>query len=242
VLQLPAAARAACWLNAWLAGREGADAVISGLAEPGRATEFVGPEPGSRLAPALFLGELRRWGVRRVSSALPAPGDPLGLGGPPGFNADSIEAGEAVVLHGAELGLVPGSAGSVTSWQVTRAAAPPYLPQVGDAGRELRAALAAAADSLARLDVVSWRPEIADDLQVLRRPGRPAERLPFAAPECARVASEALRAAAIVTLARSDDTGPVSARDADERSAALQPLDRAARAALVAATSSYDGS
>ena len=32
--------------------------------------------------------------------ALPAPGDPLGLAGPPAFNADALEAGEAVVANG----------------------------------------------------------------------------------------------------------------------------------------------
>ena len=36
------------------------------------------------------------------------PDDPLGLGGPAAFNADALEAGEALVLHGCMTGLVPG--------------------------------------------------------------------------------------------------------------------------------------
>ena len=239
--RLPAAARMTCWLNAWLAGRESADAVISALSVGKRAVEFVGPEPGSRLAPGLFIGELRRWGVRQVSSSLPVPGDPLGLGGPPSFNADAIEATEGVVLHGAGLGLVPVRTSTVVSWQVATASPPVYLPPVAEAARTLRASLAAAADELAQLDVASWRPEVADDLEMLRRPGGRVESVPFAAPECARLASDGMRAATIVELARADDTGPVSVWDAERRSAALQPLHHAARAALVAATSSYDG-
>jgi hypothetical protein len=241
VLRLPASARVACWLNAWLAGREGADSVIAGIADRTRSVEFVGPEPGSRIAPALFLGELRRWGVRRASSALPVPGDPLGLGGPPDFNAEAIEAAEGVVLHGAELGLVPVVSATVTSWLVTRAVPPAYLPPVADAGRELRTAMVAAADELARLDVASWRPEVAEDLEVLRRPARDVEAVPFAAPECARLASDALRALTIVGIARSDRSGAVAAWEVDRRAAALLPLDRAARSGLVAASSSYDG-
>ena len=43
----------------------------------------------------LALGELRRLGASGCSLALPAPGDPLGLAGPPAFNAEALEAGEA---------------------------------------------------------------------------------------------------------------------------------------------------
>jgi hypothetical protein len=241
MFHLPAAARLTCWLNAWLAGRVSPDEVISGVSDGGRPLEFVGPEAGTRLSPALLLGELRRWQVRQVSCALPIPGDPLGLGGPAVFNADAIEASEAVVLHGAGLGLVPVRAGSVTSWRVSEAHPPVYLSPVAEAARALRTAMITAADEVARLDVASWRPEIAEDLEVLRRPGRHAEQLPFSGPECAHLASEALRAGAIVGLARADDTGTISVWDADLRSAALQPLDHAARTALVAAASSYDG-
>ncbi len=238
---LPASARVACWINAWLAARVSADSVISGLAGHGLGTEFIGPTPGSRLSPALFLGELRAWEVRRASAALPVPGDPLGLGGPAGFNADVIDAQEGVVLHGADLGLVPVRAGSVLSWRVEVATPPTYLPDVAEADRTLRLAMTEAADELANLDVASWRPEVADELMNLRRPPTFEEGAPFASSRSARVVHEALRAGSIVALARVDDGGAVSVSEAAQRAAALQPLDRAARAAVVAAASSIDG-
>src|SRR3954452_16454625 len=157
---LPASAVLACWLNAWLTSRESTDAVISGCSQPGVA-EFTGPEPGSRVAAGLFLGELRRWGVRQVSSALPAPGDPLGLGGPPGFNADALDSGEGVVLHGAGLGMVPSRAGDIITWRVAEARAPTYVPSVAEADQALRSTMSRTADSLAELDVASWQPDTA---------------------------------------------------------------------------------
>ena len=46
MLSLPDSARVACWLNAWLAGRESADDVITGLNGRHGLAEFVGPETG----------------------------------------------------------------------------------------------------------------------------------------------------------------------------------------------------
>lgn len=239
MLRLPDAARVACWLNAWLSGREGADATISGL-RGGGSTEFVGTEPGTRLPPALFLGELRRLGVRRASSALPVPGDPLGLGGPATFNADALEARGGVVLHGSGLAMVPVRAVTVTTWHLSDADEPTYLPAVADADRALRAAMTGTANALASLDVASWRPDVADALLNVRRPVT-QEPAPYASPQAARLAHDALRAASIFSLAKADDGGAVSASEAAQRAAALMPLDRAARAAVVAATSTLDG-
>ncbi|MEJ7628264.1 MAG: hypothetical protein WKF54_01595 [Nocardioidaceae bacterium] len=238
---LPDSARVACWLNAWLTGRESADAVITGLNGRGRLAEFAGPEAGSWQAPALFLGELRRRGVRRASSALPVPGDPLGLAGPAAFNADALEAGGGVVLHGSRLGMVPVRAGGATTWHLSAADEPTYLPAVAEADRALRAAMTETADALASLDVASWQPDVADALLNLRRPVTHDEPAPFASPRAAQLADDAIRAVSIVSLARTDDGGSVSASQAAQRAAALQPLDRAARAAVVAATSSLDG-
>lgn len=241
MLSLPASARAACWLNAWLASRESADAVISELAGPDQVTEFVGLEAGTSLGVALFLGELRRRGVLRVSTALPVPGDLLGLGGPATFNADSLEAGEGVLLHGADLGLVPSVIGDLVRWDASEARQPSYLPSISEAGRALRLATSEAADRLAALDVAAWRPDVADILLDLRVPAALDPPVPFASPQAARLAQDALRAGRIVALAGRDDGGAVSVAEVAQRAAALQPLDRAARAALVAATSSLDG-
>ena len=241
MLSLPASARVACWVNAWLTSRESTDAVISECNGRGAAAEFVGPDPLSRLTPAFFLGEIRRWGVRQASSALPVPGDPLGLGGPATFNTDALDAREGVVLHGPDLGLVPSWTGGVTVWHVSPARQPTYLASVADADRALRAAVTEVADRLAELDVASWLPDVADVLLNLRQPATLDQTVPFASPRAARLAHDGLRAGTIVSLAGGDDGGAVSASQVAQRAAALQPLDRAARAAVVAATSSLDG-
>lgn len=241
MLSLPTSARVACWLNAWLDSRESADATISGINGKGRLAEVLWPESGSACAPALLLGEVRRRGVQRASCALPVPGDPLGLGGPAPFNAEALEVAEAVVLHGAGLGLVPTHDRVMTRWHVFEAHPPTYLADVSEADRDLRTAMLTAAGALAELDVAAWGPEVADALLDLRQPAALDEPTPFASGRAARLAHDALRASAIVSLARVDDGGAVSAMEAVQRAAALQPLDRAARSALVAATSTRDG-
>ena len=240
---VPTAARTACWLNAWLAGRESADDVIAGLIGEQAHVEFVvfGYD-GPGLSPALLLGELRRHGVTRVSPALPSPGDPLGLGGPPSFNADAIDAGEALLLHGADVGLVPQVTGRATRWLASNATPPGFLPDLAGADQALRAALTEAADALAELDVASWNPGVADALMNLRRPMSLDTPMSFASGVAARTTVTGLRCEHIVELAFSDEEGgAVSAWEAEQRRAALVPLLRASRAAIVAACSSLDG-
>jgi hypothetical protein len=96
--------------------------------------------------------------------------------------------------------------------------------------------LPAAADELAELDVARWRPEVADELMALRRP------TPLLVPASTgsrqqRMLALAARCRTIVELALADEGGAVTAAEADRRRAALLPLDRAARRAMVAACS-----
>jgi hypothetical protein len=241
VLSLPDSARISCWLNAWLTDRESTDEVITGLNGDRRLAEFVGPQELERLSPALFLRELRRHGVRRVSAALPIPGDPLGLGGPTSFNADALDAGEALIMHGPDLGLVPSPAGEVTRWQVSTAQPPAYLASVSEADHALKQATAKAADRLAELDVASWSPDVVDILLNLRQSPPLNQPASFANPAAARLMHDALRAARIVALAGRDDGGAVSVSEVSRRAAALQPLERASRVAVVAAASTLAG-
>lgn len=240
---VPHAARTACWLNAWITGRESADAVITGILGEQAHMEFVvfgHDAPG--LSPALLLGELRRHHIHQVSAALPSPGDPLGLGGPPRFNADALDAGEALVLWGAEVGVVPRTTGRSTRWEGAAASPPRFMPGVADADRALRSALTVAANALAELDVASWNPDVADALMNLRQPARLDAPMSFPSGEAARTAVSGLRSQHIVELALADgDGGAVSTWEAERRRDALQPLQRASRAAIVAACSSLDG-
>lgn len=238
MLSLPDAARLACWLNAWIAGRASADAALAGFGADGGA-EISGPERGSRARPAALLVRLRtELRPTGVSAALPAPGDPLGLGGPAAFTIDAVDAGQAVILQGADLGLIPHLTSSVTTWVAAPAVPPSYLPDVAEAEALLSRAVSGAADALRDLDAASWAPDVVDAIRNLRRPAAIAGSPPFASPRAARVAHQALRAQQIVELAQLDDEQP---RPADhQRMDALRPLERAVRVALVAATSVRD--
>jgi hypothetical protein len=183
----------------------------------------------------LALGALRAEGATAAGLALPVPGDPLGLGGPPPFNAEALEAGEAVVLD-ADLGLVPVRAGAGVVWRCLPAVTRRQVPDLDEADTGLRAELPRAADALAELDVARWRPEVADELMALRRP-QPLDVPAAMDPRAQRMVAFAERCRTIVALALVDDGGAVTAAEADRRREALLPLDRAARRALVAACS-----
>ena len=237
---VPTSARAACWLNAWLSGRESADAVITGLLGHQTHMEFAVSD-AEPVSAALLLGELRKQGVRRVSMALPSPGDPLGLGGPAAFNADAIDEGEALILYDVGTGLVPRTTGRSTRWEGSPADPPGYLPDVAGADRELRATLTETANALAALDVAAWNPDAADALMNLHSPARLDTAMPFPSGEAARAAVTGFRCQHIVDLAFCDDGGALSSWEVEQRRTALVPLHRASRAAIMAACSSLDG-
>ena len=125
--------------------------------------------------------------------------------------------------------------GPTVEW-TTYAAARRQVPDVGEADRELRGALLAATERLADLDVARWRPEVADELLDLRH-----RRIPAAPPgvpaRCGELAARGLQALGIADLALADDGGALSASTAEQRRAAIAPLDLAGRRALVAACS-----
>ncbi len=230
---LPDSARLALWFTAWAQGRasldDARDAVVAGDA----AHDVAGLEDGT-VPLIVALGLLRVERATGAGLALPEPGDPLGLAGPPAFNAEALEAGEAVVLCGADLGLVPARAGAGVVWRCLPATAARQVPDLPEADTGLRTALPAAAEALADLDVARWRPEVADELMALRRttdlpvpPGTDSR--------AQRVLSLAARCRRIVALALLDEGGAVTAAEADRRREALRPLDRAARRAVVAA-------
>ena len=227
--------RFACWFAAYAGGHTSLDEALDAITGPDAAHHVVGLEGDDATPLALGLGRLRATPVEYVALSLPAPGDPEGLAGPPAFNAEAVEAGEAVLLAGADLGLVPTQVGSGVFWQVRRASAP-APPDVGDADRGLRAVLREVADTLAALDVARWQPDVADALLNLRRSGGP-HLPPGMSPKAAALATTAARCRVIVELAWRTEGNAVSATESDARMASLRPLDRAARRALAAACS-----
>lgn len=230
-LELPLSARLAWWLTAWLRGAEVTDHVLDAVTDGDLAHIVDGLSGGTSLLDLLL--EARRSGASGAGLALPVEGDLLGLGGPRDFNAAAIESGEAVVVG--TWAVVPEVVGEVCHWRI-HPAAPRQLPDVGEADRLLRSALIDSSVMLARLDVARWRPEAADQLMNLgHRPGLDA---PLGTPpRCVELAARALQAWAIADLALEDDGGAVSAYEMEARRGALQPLERAARRALVAACS-----
>jgi hypothetical protein len=235
---LPSSVRLAWWGTAWLRGHVVADHLIDAVVDQD-ATHLVAFADSAAEPLVSGLGRLRADGVDALGVALPAEGDPVGLGGPAAFNAAALEAGEAVVAVDAAAfalhGLVPHRVGAAVTWAVM-AAERRQLPDVGDADRSLRATLPEAADTLAALDVARWRPEVADRFMNLRhRPRLSAP--PGVPPRCVELAARGLQALDIVALALADDGGAVTAHEAEARRAALVPLGRAARRALVAAAS-----
>ncbi|MDI6908280.1 hypothetical protein [Nocardioides sp.] len=236
-LLLPPSARLAWWGTAWLRGHVVTDLLVDAVLGDD-ATHAVAGLPGADGTETVVgaLARLRALGATGFGATFPAEGDPVGLGGPPAFNADALEAGEAVVVLGAGLGLVPHRTGAATVWTVHPAAERRQLPDVGEADRGLRAALLGSAESLARLDVARWRPEVADRLMDLRH--RPVLAAPDGVPpRCTDLAGRALQATEIVDLALEDEGGTLTAYELEERRAALVPLARAGRRALVAACS-----
>ena len=235
---LPLSARLALWFTAWARGAtsldDARDAVVGGDA----AHDVVGLEDGP-VPLIVALGLLRAERATAAGLALPEPGDPLGLAGPPAFNTEALDVGEAVVLTSAERGLVPVRAGAGVVWRCLPAVSRRHVPDLPEADTRLRAALPAAADALAALDVARWRPEVADELLALRRTSD-LDLPPGLDARAQRVLSLASRCRRIVALALVDDGGAVTAGEADRRRAALLPLDRAARRALVAACSAQD--
>lgn len=234
---LPRSADLATWLTAWVAGRVSLDDARDAVVGEDTAHDVAGLPGESEPVPLILaLGRLRSAGATSAGLALPVPGDPLGLAGPAAFNADALEAEEAVVLGGVDLGLVPHVAGAGVVWQVHEAAAHRQVPDLAEADTALRKVLIDAANDLADLDVARWRPEVADELMSLRRVSD--VRLPPSwQPRAVRVASLSLRCRAIVDLALADEGAAVSASEAEARRRALTPLDHAARRGLVAACS-----
>lgn len=238
---LPPSARFALWFTAWTTGSASLDEARDAIVGRDAAHDVADlPDHAAPVPLILALGLLRAEGATGAGLALPVPGDPLGLAGPGDFNGEALEAGEAVVCEGIDLGLVPRRTGAGVVWTCHPAAPRRAVPDPAEAGTALRQALVHSTNALADLEVARWRPEVAEELMALRRdvvlplpPGLP--------PGAVRVAALATRCRRVVDLALEDDGGSLTTREADARREALRPLDHAARRGLVAACSPTPG-
>ncbi|MCI0384644.1 hypothetical protein [Streptomyces sp. CNQ085] len=253
MLEEPRSGRLAAWGNALFAGVVSPDEAASRIVGDDTVHRVAGlPDEPGEVSLTLALGRLRASGVAGLRLALPAPGHPLGLSGPPGFNARALEAGEAVVGTGAALGLVPlvheaGPEGDVRTevvWHClpVREAPPADVPSLGEAERELAEALREATEVLARLDVAGSGPVAAAALEAYRARAETGRTLlaPGYPPRAVRVLELAQRVGALVEIAGGPEHGgAVSAGAMAARSEALRPVERTARRAVVAAYNAY---
>lgn len=254
MLSEPRSGRLAAWGNALLAGFVSPDDAALAIVGDDAVHRVEGlPGEAGPVGLTLALGRLRALGVTGLRVALPAPGHPLGLSGPPEFNARALEAEEAVVASGAAYGLVPevyeaGPAGDLhveVVWHClpVREAPPADVPSLGEAERELAEALREATTVLTRLDVAASGPvaEAAVDAYRARADRGAGETLaPGYPPRAVRVLELAQRVGLLISVAyENGHGGAVSASEMAARGEALRPVERVARRAQVAAYNAY---
>jgi hypothetical protein len=253
MLDEPRSGRLAAWGNALLAGLVAPDDVAQEVVG-GDTVHRMSGLPGEKtpVGLTLGLGRLRALGVTGLRVALPVPGHPLGLSGPPAFNERALLAGEAVIAAGGPLiGFVP----EVTQfgppddlhveveWQCleVREAPPADVPSLSEAERELAEALREATQALSELNVAGSGPVAQAALDAYRaRSERGREILaPGYPPRAVRVLDLAQRVSALVAIASGEHGGAVSSSEMGTRAALLRPMERTARCAQVAAYNAY---
>ncbi|MGP4049029.1 hypothetical protein [Streptomyces sp. 2A115] len=253
MLSEPRSGRLAAWGNALLAGFVSPDDAVTAIIGEDAVHRVEGlPGETGPVGLTLALGRLRTLGVTGLRIALPAPGHPLGLSGPPEFNARALDSEEAVVCQGAALGLVPevyeaGPDGDVhveVVWHclAVREAPPADVPSLSEAERELAEALRDATQMLSQLDVAGSGPVAEAAIDAYRaRAERGGEVLaPGYPPRAVRVLELAQRVGLLVSVAyENGHGGAVSASEMAARSEALRPVERTARRAQVAAYNAF---
>ncbi|MGH3712564.1 MAG: hypothetical protein ACRDT4_03765 [Micromonosporaceae bacterium] len=240
-------ARMVPWVRAWRAGLVPYDDVAGRVS--GGDEHLCRDLPGTwRDVPlAEGLASFSSLGPDQVRLVLPAPGDPRGLPGPGAFTGAALLRGEGVIAGG--YGLVPEltehRSGSGDVWHTVtwhgfafdaEPAPPPDAPSTAEAEADLSTALAETTDTLASLDVARWRPELGEALTALRRTGDVTELPPGYDPRSRRLYARASVLRRVLALAAEDPIGgAVNAYEAQQRAAALRPLDTACRRAMMAA-------
>ncbi len=138
VLTTSASVRFTVWANAMLSGGTDPDTAARRILGDDVGHHVAGlPDHPAPVTLPVALNLLRTAGGRQAHLALPVPGDPIGLAGPPPFNEVALEAGEAVIVRGTDLGLVPAYVGPAVQW-TAHLAAPPAHADLGEADRPRR--------------------------------------------------------------------------------------------------------
>lgn len=231
---LPEAGILAWRLTGWLGGNVPTDTVLEQLSvvapvqsvrsDPASGLDVEGPG----LLPLLTLLRSLETGI--VGAVFPEEGDLRGLAGPPAFNAAAVEEAQALVVPYGGIGVTPRRVGQGLTWTIHRARRR-QPGDVGEADRQLRAALTRATDDLVQLDVAAWSPQTADSLMDLGR--APEWTVPPGVPSVAvRLAARATRLVTITDLALTETGGALSSTEVNRRADVVRELRRSARHAL----------
>jgi hypothetical protein len=222
--------RLAAWGNALFAGFVSPDEAAERIVDDDhvhRVADLPGEQEGVPVGLTLALGRLRSLGVAGLRLALPVPGHPLGLSGPPEFNSRALEAGEAVLAQEAGLGLVPevhragpesGAPGvSVDETQdahveviwrclPVREGPPADVPSLAEAERELSDALREAVSVLTELDIAGSGPVADAALEAYRARAEAGRELlaPGYPQRAVRVLELAQRVRALIAIAHGE--------------------------------------
>lgn len=238
--------RLAAWTTAALDGAVSDAHAVAQIADGDESHDVVADVDAPFLLDddlASLLALLRSRAAQRAYCVVPAPGDVRGLPGPARFNARAAESGAAVLVEGANLGLVPDVARHgppddclvVVRWRLHQVqpvrAVSLALPTMPEARTALAHAVVEATDVLRDLG-----PRFAGAAGPVPELHPAAGRLP---PGTSAVASDLLDRAhqvrSLVAAARSEAGGALTATAAGQRDAVLRALDGHARMAVAAA-------
>ena len=178
---VPISALLSLWVNAWCAGEVSADSLVDALASAG-GHRVAGSEtrPGEQPSSGLITG-LAELGVSPANLqrpamrvALPAPGDPRGLPGPPEVNVRALDAGQIAIVDRLNIALLPatGDNPTVVNWwalETARDATVGATVRPEEAPSAVRAALHSAMSSLAGLDIVTSGTTVSRHMTALAR-------------------------------------------------------------------------
>lgn len=241
-------ARFVTWARAWRAGTVSYDDVADETAGDEEHLVADAPDTWTDIPLREAVKALAKLHPDEIRLVLPAAGDPRGLPGPGPFSAAAMEAGEGVVAS--RLGFVPqvhthtsgsGDTFETVVWQTYPLAEAPVFgePSAAEAEADLSTALADTIAELTRLDVATWKPELAGSLAALRKPDSGSDLPPGFSPRARRLYARANVLDRVLALAAEvAPGGAVNGFEAQLRDAALRPLMVACRRALMAACNS----
>lgn len=177
---VPHSALLALWVNAWCAGSVSADSLVDAMATIGTsrivsARSNTSDQQSTGLIIGLAELEISPASLQRPSMrvALPTPGDPRGLPGPPALNMLAIDAGQLAIVDSLNIALLPTSGNNAAVMWEPRETASDLSSGVAvrpeEAPSAVRSALHSAMSALADLDLATGEIAVSAHMLALSR-------------------------------------------------------------------------